>query len=143
MGNHWARQKLLQGIGGDSSILESGNRIALAAESALKSEHGLRFPFADSYLIVKNSGRVVKERAEGLMPESTRVHQRTSLGTLRYCFRPFYFSNIKCGCSNISGVRLILILAELQTCALSQQLFDGIIVIVIHICLSLWILMDA
>lgn len=78
----------------------------------------------------------------GLNAWKHRVHQRTSLGTLRYCFRPFYFNNIKCGCSNISGVRLILILAELQTCALSQQLFDGIIVIVIHVCLSLWILMD-
>lgn len=71
MGNHRARQKLLRGIGGDSSVLESGKCIALAAESTLKSKHGLRFPSADSYLIVKNCGRVVKERAEGLMPEST------------------------------------------------------------------------
>lgn len=47
------------------------------------------------------------------MPESTRVHQRTSLSTLRYCFRPFYFNNIKCGYSNISGVQVILILTEL------------------------------
>lgn len=61
MGNHWARQKVLEGIGGDSSVLEAGKHIALAAESTLKSKHGLRFPFADPYLIVKNSGRVVKE----------------------------------------------------------------------------------
>jgi len=40
-------------------------KIMLDVESTLKSKHGLRFPFADSYLIVKNSGRVVKRKAKG------------------------------------------------------------------------------
>lgn len=42
-----------------------GKQIALDVESTLKSKHRLRFPFADSYLTVKNSGRGVKQRAEG------------------------------------------------------------------------------
>lgn len=42
-----------------------GKQIMLAAESTLKSKHRLQFPLADSYLIVKNSGRVVKWRAKG------------------------------------------------------------------------------
>lgn len=42
-----------------------GNQIVLDVESTLKLKHRLRLPFADSYLTVKNSGRVVKQRAKG------------------------------------------------------------------------------
>lgn len=42
-----------------------GKQISLDVESTLKLMHRLKFPFADAYLIVKTSGRVVQQRAKG------------------------------------------------------------------------------
>lgn len=101
--------------GGDSYFLESlreADRVGCRKHIKVKAQAPVSFRW-----FLFDSGKTLAEWWNGglraLMPESTRVHQRTSLSTLRYCFRPFYFNNIKCGYSNISGVQVILILTEL------------------------------
>lgn len=64
-----------------------GKQIAMDVESTLKAKRRLRFPFADSYLIAKRSGRVVKLGAVGhnawehpSSPEDTSQHTDIASG---------------------------------------------------------------
>lgn len=43
MGNHWARQKVLEGIGGDSSVLEAGKRVGCREHIKVKARAQVPF----------------------------------------------------------------------------------------------------